>query len=413
MTLYNKIRIIFLVSLIFVSAFFASYFYIQKAQHFQKIEKRYIQTSLFLHKYFRQSAQNKDPFDLDDPSLNLYLKESGFKLIDDVQAVKFIREHTYLIRKKRILHSRFDILKLKQKMYLWLEHPHFELLLEDRQENSFPWQILFWYLVSLVFLLSLYLWLTRSLEPLKILQENIHKVAQGDLKISFKSEAKDEIAEVSNAFDSALKKLETLIQSRQLFLRMIMHELKTPIGKGKLLNAFLEDVSQKESYEAVFERLELLIEEFSKIEQMLSAKYTLKISKYNARDIVEQAMELMFIDEEGTQKQVYIAEEKPLVFLSDFELLSLAFKNLMDNAIKYSSDHRVSVTIKEKSIVFANKGEQFTHNIEDYQQPFHEKRHGLGLGLYIVYTIMEVLKLKLTYTYKKNENRFSITMPEV
>jgi two-component system OmpR family sensor kinase len=124
-------------------------------------------------------------------------------------------------------------------------------------------------------------------------------------------------------------------------------------------------------------------------------------------------MELMFIDEEGTQKQVYIAEEKPLVFLSDFELLSLAFKNLMDNAIKYSSDHRVSITIKEKSIVFANKGEQFTHNIEDYQQPFHEKGHGLGLGLYIVYTIMEVLKLKLTYAYKKNENRFSITMPEV
>ncbi|MDQ1325462.1 MAG: Histidine kinase [Campylobacterota bacterium] len=411
MTLYSKIRIIFLVSLIFVSAFFASYFYIQKAQHFQKIEKRYIQTSLFLHKYFRQSARNGDRLDFDDPSLNLYLKESSFKLIDDAQTIKTIRNHAHSVRKRRVLHSRFEILEIKQRMYLWLKHPHFELLLEDQQENSFPWQIFFWYLISLAFLSGLYLWLTRSLEPLKILQERIHRVAQGDLKISFKSDAKDEIAEVSNAFDNALKKLESLIQSRQLFLRMIMHELKTPIGKGKLLNAFLEDVSQKESYEAVFERLELLIEEFSKVEQMLSAKYVLKVSRYNARDIIEQAVELMFIDEEEVQKQVHITEEKPLILLSDFELLSLAFKNLMDNAIKYSPDHRVSIAIKEKSIVFANKGARFTHNIQAYQQPFHEKRHGLGLGLYIVYTIMEVLKLKLIYTYENNENQFIITLP--
>ncbi len=411
MTLYSKVRIIFLVSSLFVSAFFASYFYIQKAQYFQKTEKRYIRTSLFLHKYFKQSTRNGDVPDFSDSGFNLYLQESGFKPIVDVQTADSIRQNAHLVRKRRVMHSTFEILKLDRTMYLWLGHPRFKLLLEDQQENAFPWQILFWYLVSLGFLSGLYLWLTQSLKPLKVLQERIHKVGQGDLKISFKSDAKDEIAEVSNAFDGALRKLESLIQSRQLFLRMIMHELKTPIGKGKLLNAFLEDDSLKENYEAVFERLELLIEEFSKIEQMLSARYTLKVSKYNARDMVEQAMELMFLDEKEMQDRVHIVQEAPLVFLSDFDLLSLAFKNLMDNAIKYSPDHRVSVTIKEKSIVFANKGERFAQNVEEYYQPFHEKGHGLGLGLYIVYTIMEVLKLELVYTYKNNENQFTITLP--
>ena len=34
--------------------------------------------------------------------------------------------------------------------------------------------------------------------------------------------------------------------SRQLFLRTIMHELKTPIGKGRIVSEMIEDDTQKE-----------------------------------------------------------------------------------------------------------------------------------------------------------------------
>ena len=408
MSIYHKIRIIFLVSLLFVTAFFASFFYIDRSENLQKIEKRYTQTSLFLHKHFRQSMRHEGMVDFSDDTVNLFLKESNFKLVEDHKRVEQIYKNAKVMKKRKVLRHRFEVLRMKEKLYLSLKHPRFHLLLLDKQAQVLPWNLLLGYFVSLLFLMLLYLWLTRSLKPLKSLQKQIEKVAQGDLSVSVKSDKKDEIAQVSNAFDDALRKLESLINSRQLFLRTIMHELKTPIGKGKILNAFLEDEKLKENYEEVFNRLELLLSEFSKIEQMLSSHYELHMANYNAKDLVDQALELMIMDEEALAQQVKVIEESPLVFTTDFTLFPLALKNLIDNAVKYAPDHKVEIRISEEGITFSNIGEQFTTEIEEYFKPFHGKGTGLGLGLYIVQNIMEMLRLKLNYSYIDNKNIFTI-----
>ncbi len=409
MSIYNKIRIIFLVSFLFVTAFFTSSFYIQKSQNFQAIEKRYMQTSLFLHKHFRQNVRHGNGVDFSDDTVKLYLKESNFRLILDENKIDNILKKAKVLHKRKVLRSKFKILRMKHKMYLSLTHPRFQLLLIDKHEQTPPWQLFLGYLLTLLFLIGLYVWLTRSLKPLKVLQSQIQKVAEGDLSVSFQSDRKDEVAEVSNAFDDALRKLESLINSRQLFLRTIMHELKTPIGKGKILNAFLEDNKLKDGYEDVFDRLELLLNEFAKIEQMLSSNYELNLASYNAKDLIDQALELMIMDEKSLEKQVIIREESPLLISTDFTLFPLALKNLIDNAIKYAPDHKVEIVITNEGISIVNKGLQFTDDIESYFNPFHGKGEGLGLGLYIVHNIMEMLNLDLSYSYKEHENKFSIT----
>ena len=304
----------------------------------------------------------------------------------------------------------FEVLRMKDRFYLYMKNPRFQLLLLDKQTHTMPWNLFIGYLLSLLFLILLYVWLTRSLKPLKSLQKQIEKVSQGDLSVSVRSDKKDEIAQVSNAFDDALRKLESLINSRQLFLRTIMHELKTPIGKGKLLNAFVEDDKLKDGYDEVFNRLELLLGEFSKIEQMLSSHYELHLANYNAMDLVEQALELMIMDEETLSKQVRITEESSLVLNTDFTLFSLALKNLIDNALKYAPDHKVEIRISKEGISVSNRGHQFTSTIEEYFKPFHNKGKGLGLGLYIVQNIMEMLKLKFNYTYENDKNIFLISI---
>jgi len=413
-SIYNKIRIIFLVSFLFLTAFFAASFYIERSQHFQKLEKRYMQTSLFLHRHFRQSMRQENGVDFSDATVKLYLKESNFRLIRDEKRVRYIRRKAKVVKQRRVLRRHLEILRLHDRFYLSLQHRRFDLLLLDKQTVALPWNLLFGYAMSLLFLLGLYFWLTRSLEPLKTLQKQIQKVAEGDLSVSVKSDKKDEIAQVSNAFDDALRKLESLINSRQLFLRTIMHELKTPIGKGKILNAFLEDDRLKDGYEGVFDRLELLLGEFSKIEQMLSSNYELHLANYNANDLIEQALELMIMDEEALEKQVQITQEDPLQIHTDFTLFPLALKNLIDNAIKYAPDHKVEIIIRKKGLYIRNNGLQFTENIESYFKPFYRKDgrdgkgEGLGLGLYIVHTIMEMLKLKLDYSYEDNKNCFCI-----
>ncbi len=372
-----------------------------------------MQASLFLHKHFRQSIRHDVEVDFSDATVKLYLKESNFKLVTDVKNIQHIHKNAHVMKKRKVLRSKFEILRLKNKLYLSLGNSKFQLLLLDKQEGTPPWQLLFGYLLSLLFLILLYIWLTKSLKPLKTLQKQIQKVAEGDLSVSVKSNKKDEIAQVSNAFDDALRKLESLINSRQLFLRTIMHELKTPIGKGKILNAFLKENKLKEGYEEVFDRLELLLNEFSKIEQMLSSHYELHLANYNAKDLVEQTLDLMIMDEDALTKQVQVIEESPLMINTDFTLFPLALKNLIDNAIKYAPDHSVEIRISKEGITVTNKGVQFTHNIENYFKPFHGKGEGLGLGLYIVHSIMEMLKLKLTYSYVDNKNSFSIIKPSI
>lgn len=404
MSIYSKIRILFLVSTLFVTAFFGASFYIQKAQQIKEMQKRYVQTSRFIHQHYRQSKREHE-----EPDFALFLQESSFEPVLDVEKERHIRKQAHLVRKDRVMRSRFKILRIKDQFYLSLEHPRFQLLLKDKQRTAPPWQLLGGYLFSLLFLLGLYFWLTKSLKPLKILQRQIQKVAEGNLSVSVKSTQSDEIAQVANAFDDALRKLESLINSRQLFLRTIMHELKTPIGKGKLLNTFLKDEKLQEGYEAVFERLELLIDEFSQIEQMLSSSYALKLAPYNARDLIEQALELMIMDEDQIEKQVIMIEKEPLIVHTDFKLFSLAVKNLLDNAIKYAPEHKVTITITKESMVFANEGVQFTESLDAYAKPFHGKGHGLGLGLYIVQNIMEILKLNLDYSYSNAQNVFTIS----
>ena len=408
MSIYTKIRIIFFVSLIFVTAFFASFFYIERSENLQTVVKRYTQTSLFLHKHFRQSMRHEGRVDFSDATVKLFLKESNFRLINDAKKIQHIRNSALVIKKRKVLRHRFEVLRMKDRLYLSIHHPRFQLLLLDKQTQTLPWKLFLGYLLSLLFLLLLYLWLTKSLKPLKSLQKQIEKVAQGDLSVSVKSDEKDEIAQVSNAFDDALRKLESLINSRQLFLRTIMHELKTPIGKGKILNAFLEDDQVKDNYEEVFNRLELLLGEFSKIEQMLSSHYQLNMANYNAKDLIEQALELMILEDEALENQVEIIEESPLVFNTDFTLFSLALKNLIDNAMKYAPDHSVVIRISKEGITVSNKGIQFTSSIDEYYNPFHGKGEGLGLGLYIVHNIVEMLKLQLTYRYEDHRNMFFI-----
>ena len=408
MMLYNKIRIIFLIAILLLTAFFTSYIYIKKSQHIHKVEKRYMQTAKITMKHFREAKHNQKEVNLNDREFLSIIQSNDFELLAHFK-IDATKKEARRVLERPIGRAKIEVLRVHKTFYLSISHPRFKVMFVDQESVRFPFELLISYLLGVFFLISLYFWLTKSLKPLKTLQHSIQKVAKGDLSVSFKSPKNDEIAQVSNAFDDALRKIEALINSRQLFLRTIMHELKTPIGKGKLLNEFLEDEQQRDSYEMVFERLELLIEEFSKIEQMLSSSYKLKLASYNMQEMLDQALELMIMSEEEIKNQVTIKQLEPFILKTDYELFSLALKNLIDNALKYSPNHKIEILIYSNKIVLSNNGEQFTQNLKEYTQPFNPKGQGLGLGLYIVQNIMELLKLEITYEYKGEKNKFTIT----
>lgn len=402
MSLYHKIRIIFLVSLLFVSAFFGLFLFIHDNTQKHDTQKRYMQTARFvLVNLHNNNTHNSQLVEI--------LKDNNFKLLpNSPDTISHIKSLPLVFSRKTPNDGKVEVYQGKKNHYLAFSHDDKTIMvLEDLSSKIFAWEIVFGYAVSLIFLIMLYLWLIGSLKPLKTLQMQIQQVVNGNLSVSTHSNATDEIGQVANAFDAALRKIETLINSRQLFLRTIMHELKTPIAKGIILTEFVDNTDIKKGYESVFERLELLIEEFSKIEQMLSSNYKLKIASYSMIDIVEQAIELMILDEEEILQHITIVQNSKLIVNSDFDLLSLAFKNLISNAIAYSPSRHATIRIEKNSVIIENDGKQFTHDIQSCFVPFHTSSNGSGLGLYIVKNILDLLRHRLKYVYD-NKNIFII-----
>jgi two-component system OmpR family sensor kinase len=297
-----------------------------------------------------------------------------------------------------------DTFRLKR--VLLINNDRFKLILENKNKAKFPFKRVIVFSIVFVLILILYMWIIRSLRPLSVLKNKIQTFSQGNLNISCKSDKNDEIAEVANEFDHAVEMIRELIQSRQLFLRAIMHELKTPIGKGRLVSEMLPDEKSKSRMHSIFERLNLLIDEFAKIEQITSKNFQLAIKPYKASDLVEASIDLLMF--ENPKQHISTEIIKDFKVEVDFELFTLTLKNLLDNGIKYSTDKHIKVIINEEKITIENRGEMLQEPIENYFKPFHTSKKGLGLGLYIVKSILDIHKMGLMYEHTEGINRFTV-----
>jgi len=246
----------------------------------------------------------------------------------------------------------------------------------------------------------------EKFQPLSTLKSQIQTFSQGNLDIECKSDKEDEIAEVANEFDHAVTMIRELLHSRQLFLRAIMHELKTPIAKGRLVSEMLEDEKNKARMHSIFERLNLLIDEFAKIEKITSKNFDLTIKPYKMSDLLEASEDMLMI--ENPKRLITTKIEKDYSLDVDFELFTLVIKNLLDNGIKYSTDKHITVMIDCNRLKVINKGEALPEPLENYFKPFHASKKGLGLGLYILKSILAVHQMELHYQHEDGENLFTL-----
>ena len=100
--------------------------------------------------------------------------------------------------------------------------------------------------------------------------------------------------------------------------------------------------------------------------------------------------------------------KKDYIINVDFELFTLVIKNLLDNAIKYSADKHVIVIINEDRIEIINNGVELKEPLENYFKPFHTSKSGLGLGIYIVKSILDIHHRELEYRYEDGKNIFAV-----
>jgi len=399
------IHVLFSVAIIILIATFLLFLSWNKDR--QKIEevKRYQLISITFISNLRQNPGDKK---LEKLYKNLKVSPVSYKKNIVVKKEITAKGKTIFTGGSRIGQVRvFDI---HSKRYIYIQRMGYTLMLEDNKSKNYNFQ----YAIAIgVFLISLllllYLAVLKKLYPLKRLHRQIQRFARGDMQTKITYEYDDEIGKIAQSFDDAIVSIRELSASKNLFMRNMMHELKTPITKGRIVAEMLEDEETKKILVRAFERMNELISELAELERVTTQSFEPEFEYVILGEIVHEAQELLM-----SQKKSVEISISDIALTTDKKLMALVFKNLLDNGIKYGNNKHVLLRTNHDIIEIVSKGERLKYPLSYYTEPFSqaEKRSsGFGLGLYIVHSILEKLRYKLEYRYSDNEENIFRLIP--
>jgi len=219
----------------------------------------------------------------------------------------------------------------------------------------------------------------------------------------------NELNVITANFNQYLKHKDQIIQSREELLRNISHELKTPITKGKFL---IEKIKEEKNNNTI----QNINDVFCDIEKLTSKLLqrdrlnfiSLESSFFKITTLILESLEKLSIDDESN---ILVDIVDDFEIKGDIYYLNMAIKNLIDNAIKYSTKLPIHIKTANNTLYIQNYGNKLSNDLVYYLQPFTREpnqQQGHGLGLNIVNKILQIHKLKLHYTYEDSYNIFSI-----
>ena len=373
-------------------------------------EQRNIQRIL-RYKSIANNFLLQEHFSKDSNSVKKLLKKQSL-IVEPFESVKKSIENSGDTRlDANSIYGRVRVFKVKENYYIYIERADYNLMLKDEHTLDYTTQLIFTIaVILLLFIVVLYIMLIKKLLPLKKLHNQIEQFASGDLNVKITYDGDDEIAKIAKSFDKAIKYIRQLISSKNLFMRNIMHELKTPITTSRIVADTVEDEMAKGVLIRSFNRMNELIEDLAQIERI--TMYSFNPQKQNwLLSAIFTETEKMLLKESKYYEFNYVDSK----IYTDRALLALILKNLVDNAIKYSTNSFATVDVIGNKIMVKSKGDKLKEDLSYYLEPFsqEEKRSaGFGLGLYIVENISEKLGYDFRYRYNEdnNENIFEIVL---
>ncbi len=404
-SIFFTITITFVIALLLVLVSFSVLYKVNQKREEHYMNKSMMDTAKILLRELRFNGISDDLKEsLEAMNLSLILnKREQKKIIEDKNLKHFP------LKSRGKFRARVERLELNSKHYLYVQTPRDTFILLNNNELATHKSIIFSiFILILTAFITMYITTLRKLKPLKELQQKVQGFGDEEFNIECASSKKDEISLLANEFDKSAKKLKSIKESRNVFIRNIMHELKTPIAKGKFLTELPQTEENSEKMKKVFYRLESMISEFASIEELLSSKNTLETKKYYLEDIIDNSMDILMCDENQVLK-----EYEDIKIDVDFKLFCIAIKNLLDNGIKYSEDKQVKVRTEDEKIIFSNRGEKLEHSFQSYFEPFFKgsdikSNQSFGLGLYITKHILDAHNYRLEYIFKDAINEFII-----
>ncbi len=339
------------------------------------------------------------------------------KLYDnfDVEPVETRKRRLEIVNESKLLYvkktamGRVRIFIENGKKYIYVQNFGYNLLLKDLKPRKYHQEIALLLVGLITAILSfIYISLRRKLIPLHRLHEQVEQFANGDLDVEIEQYGNDEIGRIAISFDKAILSINHLIRSKNLFMRNMMHELKTPITKGRIVAETLENDFDRDILIRAFERMNDIITQLAQVEKLTSSAIELKKKPVSLSSMVNEAKGLLLTDTQGVK-----SEFEDFNIIVDSSLFVIVLKNLFDNGIKFSPTKEVFIRASKDEIKICSNGEALKMDLSYYTEPFSQeqkKSDGFGLGLYIVKSILDLHQYKFSHYYKDGQNVFVIEL---
>lgn len=267
-------------------------------------------------------------------------------------------------------------------------------------------------LILVLAFIAIYFVSSRLVRPLRQMGNAAKSFAKGDFSTRIPIRDNDEIGQLAVAFNNMATSLTSLEDMRRNFVANVSHELKTPMTSiAGFIDGILDGTipQEKESYYLTLvsdevKRLSRLVRSFLDIARIEAGELKINPTEFDVMETVRRVV-IGFeksIDDKSLDIHGMDTDEKFMV-RADPDLTHQIIYNLVDNAVKFanpggflelnvvSQDNKVYVGVKNSGMgIPANDLPYVFDRFYKTDKSRSQDRKGVGLGLYIVKTVLNM-----------------------
>jgi signal transduction histidine kinase len=247
-------------------------------------------------------------------------------------------------------------------------------------------------LMALAVILIVAFAVRRVSRPLRDLANAAERLGRGEDVTALEATGPLEVRTVTEAFNSMQDRLTRFVRDRTRMLAAISHDLRTPITSLRLRAEFIED---DENREKIIETLE----EMSQMTEATLAFARDEAAREEAKPTdLASLLESLAGDQQDLGHKATVNEVDRLVITCRPVALKRAFRNLIENGIRYGDAVEINLArdSKEAVVTISDQGPGIPEDrLADVFEPFvrleesrSEETGGIGLGLAITRSII-------------------------